>query len=89
MRVVYASPGTLLRLAGAIGPLQEAGLAGTMTWSLSRAGVGTAVDLTYTVGGFRVGGFRDIPTAVDAVLHGQLARLKAFIETGRPGGGSR
>lgn len=89
MHVVYASPGKLLRLTGAIGPLQEAALAGTMTWSLSEAGSGTTVELTYTVGGFRVGGFRDIPTVVDGVLRGQLGRLKAFVETGRPQSATR
>jgi uncharacterized protein YndB with AHSA1/START domain len=89
MSVVYASPGKLLRLTGAIGPLQEAALAGTMTWNLLQAGGGTTVELTYTVGGFRAGGFRDLPMVVDGVLRGQLARLKAFVETGRPDGGSR
>ena len=89
MTVVYASPGKLLRLTGAIGPLQEAALAGTMTWNLLQAGGGTTVELIYTVGGFRAGGFRDIPTVVDGVLRGQLARLKALVETGRPDGGSR
>ena len=84
MRVIYASPVKLLRLTGAIGPLQEAALAGTMTWSLSQAGGGTRVELSYAVGGFRAGGFRDIPTVVDGVLRGQLARLKALVETGRP-----
>lgn len=84
MRVVYASPGKLLRLTGAIGPLQEAALAGTMTWNLSEAGDGTTVELTYAVGGFRVGGFRDLPSVVDGVLRGQLGRLKTFVETGRP-----
>jgi uncharacterized protein YndB with AHSA1/START domain len=84
MTVVYASPGKLLRLTGAIGPLQEAAVAGTMTWTLSAAGGGTAVEMTYTVGGFRVGGFRDLPAVVDGVLRGQLARLKAFVETGHP-----
>ena len=84
MSVVYASPGKLLRLTGSIGPLQEAALAGTMTWSLSQAGGGTTVELSYAVGGFRAGGFRDIPTVVDGVLRGQLARLKALVETGRP-----
>ena len=88
MRVVYASPGKLLRLTGAIGPLQEAALAGTMTWNLLQAGGGTTVELIYAVGGFRAGGFRDIPTVVDGVLRGQLARLKALVETGRPDGGS-
>ena len=89
MRVLYASPGKLLRLSGAIGPLQEAAIAGTMTWSLSPAGSGTSVELTYAVGGFRVGGFRDLPTVVDGVVRGQLGRLKAFVETGRPTAGSR
>jgi hypothetical protein len=89
MSVVYASPGKLLRLTGAIGPLQEAGLAATMTWNLSQAGGGTTVELIYTVGGFRIGGLRDMPTVVDGVLRGQLARLKAFVETGRPDNGSR
>jgi len=89
MTVVYASPGKLLRLTGAIGPLQEAALAGTMTWNLQQTGGGTTVEMTYVVGGFRAGGFRDIPTVVDGVLRGQLARLKALVETGRPDGGSR
>ena len=89
MSVVYASPGKLLRLTGAIGPLQEAALAGTMTWTLVQAGGGTTVELMYTVGGFRAGGFRDIATVVDGVLRGQLARLKALVETGRPDGGLR
>jgi uncharacterized protein YndB with AHSA1/START domain len=86
MSVIYASPGKLLRLTGAIGPLQEAALVGTMTWNLSQAGDGTTVELIYTVGGFRAGGFRDMPTVIDGVLRGQLARLKAFVETGRPDG---
>jgi uncharacterized protein YndB with AHSA1/START domain len=89
MSVVYASPGKLLRLTGAIGPLQEAALVGTMTWKLSQTGTATTVELVYTVGGFRAGGFRDIPTVVDGVLRGQLTRLKAFVEAGRPDGGSR
>jgi uncharacterized protein YndB with AHSA1/START domain len=89
MRVVYAAPGKLLRLTGAIGPMQEAALTGTMTWTLSDAGSGTAVELTYAVGGFRTGGFRDLPGVVDRVLRGQLGRLKAFVETGRPDGGRR
>jgi hypothetical protein len=40
MSVVSASPGTLRRLTGAIGPLQEAALVGTMTWTLVQAGGG-------------------------------------------------
>ena len=61
MSVVYASPGKLLRLTGAIGPLQEAALAGTMTWNLLQAGGGTTVELIYTVGGFRAAVFVTSP----------------------------
>jgi uncharacterized protein YndB with AHSA1/START domain len=86
MLVVYASPDKLLRLSGAIGPLQEAALVGTMSWNLRQTGGGTAVELSYAVGGFRAGGFRDLATVVDGVLRGQLNRLKAFVETGRPDG---
>lgn len=84
LHVVYASPGKLLRLNGAIGPMQEAALAGTMTWTLSPADQTTKVELSYSVGGFRVGGFRDLPAVVDRVMRGQLLRLKAYVETGRP-----
>ena len=75
-----------LDVVRARGPLQEAALAGTMTWTLLQAGGGTTVELIYAVGGFRAGGFRDIPTVVDGVLRGQLARLKAFVETDHPKG---
>jgi len=43
-----------------------------------------SIELSYAVGSFRAGGFRNIPTVVDRVLRGQLARLKALVETGRP-----
>ena len=89
MSVVFASPGTLLRLTGAIGPMQEAALTGTMTWKLSKADEATKVEMSYAVGGFRVGGFRDLPAVVDGVLHGQLLRLKTYVETGRPDPPSR
>jgi hypothetical protein len=69
--------------------MQEAALTGTMTWNLLEANGKTTVELSYTVGGFRAGGLRDLATVVDGVLRGQLARLKAFVETGRPDGESR
>ncbi|MGH9141141.1 MAG: ATPase, partial [Vicinamibacterales bacterium] len=81
---VYASPGKLLRLTGAMGPLQEAAVAATMSWTLSHAGEATRVELSYTVGGFR-----DLSAVVDGVMRGQLLRLKAYVETGRPDASSR
>jgi uncharacterized protein YndB with AHSA1/START domain len=80
LRVVFARPGELLRLSGALGPLQPSALTGTMTWTLTASNDSTRVTLTYAVGGFREGGFADIAPAVDAVLSDQLNRLKAFVE---------
>jgi uncharacterized protein YndB with AHSA1/START domain len=80
LRVVFVRPGEMLRLSGALGPLQSSALTGTMTWTLMASNDSTRVTLTYAVGGFREGGFSDIAPAVDAVLSEQLNRLKAFVE---------
>jgi len=54
-----------------------------MTWEPVAGRRRTTVELIYTVGGFRAGGFRDIPTSRRGAPR-QLARLKALVETGRP-----
>jgi hypothetical protein len=85
MRVIYVAPGEMLRMAGALGPLQASGLAGSLTWALKAAPSGTAVELSYSVGGFFPGGLDKIAPAVSAVLEEQLQRFKRFVETGKPG----
>ena len=87
MRVVFAWPGRMLRMAGALGPLQGSGLAGSMTWQLGAAkgaAGATSLEFSYSAGGYMAGGFEKIAPAVDAVLGEQLARLKSFVETGKP-----
>lgn len=84
MRVIYVAPGETLRLSGALGPLQASGLAGSLTWALKAAPNGTAVELSYSVGGFFPGGFEKIAPAVNAVLEEQLRRFKLLVETGKP-----
>jgi uncharacterized protein YndB with AHSA1/START domain len=90
MRVVLAWPGQMLRMTGALGPLQGSGLAGSMTWKLTAATgatgtVGaTSLEFSYSAGGYMQGGFEKIAPAVDVVLGEQLTRLKAFVETGKP-----
>lgn len=84
LRVVNVSPGRLLRMSGGLGPMQGAGLTGSLTWSLSEAGDGTRVELRYSAGGFLQGGFEKLAPAVDGVLGEQLDRLKLFVETGQP-----
>jgi hypothetical protein len=84
LTVVMLRPGRELRLAGALGPLQQDGLAGSMIWRLSDARGSTRVELTYSVGGYRSGGLRDLASPVDSMVRSQLVRLKSFVETGRP-----
>ncbi len=78
--VVNAEPGKLLRLSGAMGPLQSMGVSGSLTWQLMPEGDRTQVVLTYAVGGYLPGGFDKIAPVADKVLAEQLGRLKAYIE---------
>jgi len=84
LRVVYVSPPEVVRFSGALGPLQASGVAGSMTWKLTRGSDATRFELSYSVGGFIQGGFEKIAPAVEAMLREQLDRLKLFVETGKP-----
>lgn len=84
LRVVYADPGKVLRLEGAIGPMQTLGATGHLTWSLSAKAGGTELVQTYDTGGYAKGGFANWAPPVDMVLGQQVARLKAWVETGKP-----
>lgn len=81
--VVLAWPSQLLRINGDFGPLQDEGASGALTFTLKAAPGGTEVIQTYNAGGLRpemVAG----AALFDQVLGGQLKRLKAFVETGKP-----
>jgi len=80
LRVVYAAPGKVLRLRGALGPLQGMGVDGAMTWSLKGSANGTDISVSYAVGGFTKDGFEELSKAVDHVLSEQIERLKKFID---------
>jgi uncharacterized protein YndB with AHSA1/START domain len=82
--VVLAIPPKTLRLAGAIGPLQESGVAGSLTFDLAEREGATDVTMTYSVGGYRQGGLQTLAPLVDTVLSTQLSRLKNFVEKGSP-----
>ncbi|MNC89661.1 hypothetical protein D3C83_56330 [compost metagenome] len=69
---------------GALGPLQQDGVAGSLTWSLAADGAGTKVTQTYSVGGYHQGGFVELAPLVDQVMNTQLQRLQRFIDTGSP-----
>jgi hypothetical protein len=85
MTIVYADGISQLRLFGALGPLQFTGATGHLGFTLKPSGDKTDLVLTYDVGGYAKGGLADTLAApVDGVLGEQVARLKKYVETGKP-----
>jgi hypothetical protein len=82
--VVYAQPAKLLRLRGALGPLQEFGVTGSMSWHIEPAGGGSRITLTYNVGGYADRPLAEWAPIVDEVLGEQLQRLARYVSTGNP-----
>ncbi len=83
-RVVFAKKDETLRLAGALGPLQEMAVTGVITFALKPVEKGSRLEVTYRLSGDSSHGLDKIAPFVDQVLSQQVARLKAFVETGKP-----
>jgi hypothetical protein len=84
LEVVYVSPGKTLRLMGALGPFQESGMTGSMTWNCEAVGDSTKLEMTYSVGGYFQGDLQKMAPVFDTVLREQLWRLKTYVEIGKP-----
>ena len=78
MRVIYAHNNKMLRMSGALGPLQSEAVTGTLTMQLDPQGEKTAVRFTYKVGGYMEFPIDQIAPAVDGVIGEQLTRLSAL-----------
>ena len=76
MHVILADPQRgVLRMSGALGPLQGEALNGTLTVTLTKTEAGTRIEFEYVVGGYMRMKTEEIAPAVDAVLGQQLAGL--------------
>jgi uncharacterized protein YndB with AHSA1/START domain len=84
MTVVFVATGKRVIMDGTLGPLMFSGAAGHMVWSLEEKDGHTTFTQDYYVGGYFPGGFDKLAPAVDEVAGAQTARLKAFVETGKP-----
>lgn len=85
MMIVCNDGATTLRLNGGLGPLQFTGASGNLGITLKPADPNTDLVLTYDVGGYAKGGLAETLAApVDRVLGEQVARLKKYVETGKP-----
>jgi len=74
-RVIYADPGTQLRLSGAFGPLQSEALAATLTVALKPVEGGTQIEWAYVVGGYAGFDLVQLAPVVDGVMAEQANRL--------------
>lgn len=80
MHVVFADPQRgVLRMVGALGPLQGEALHGTLTVELKKSEGGTRIELEYVVGGYMRFKGEEIAPAVDGMLGGQLASLAKLL----------
>lgn len=82
MRVIYADPGHLLRMRGALGPLQGEGLSATLTVTLEPSAQGTKLAWSYKVGGYTDLPLAQIVPAVDGVVTEQFEGLRALLDKG-------
>lgn len=82
LSVLLAMPGKLLRLGGALGPLQSGAVNGTLTFAFKPEQGGTSIGVTYVVSGFFAGGLDKLAAGVDGVLGAQIERLQRWIDTG-------
>ena len=85
MMIIYNDGATTLRLNGGLGPMQMTGASGNLSFVLKEAAGATTLTVTYDVGGYAKGGLAETLAApVDVVLGEQAARLKRYVETGKP-----
>ena len=77
MRVIFAQPHKVLRMQGALGPLQSEAVTGTLTVAMepSKDGASTKISFSYVVGGYMRYKVAEIAPAVDKVLGEQFRNL--------------
>jgi hypothetical protein len=81
LRVIFVSPGKVIRLRGALGPFQALAVEGVMTWSVKGGTNGTDISLSYAIGGYSKDGFDALSKAADQVLGVQIERLRKLIDS--------
>jgi len=84
-RVIMALPEKLLRLDGALGPLQEFSLKATLSfWLKPGEKGGTELSVEYRVNGAGSSGLDAFAPRVDEVIDTQVGRLVRYIDSGHP-----
>jgi uncharacterized protein YndB with AHSA1/START domain len=79
-RVIHVAPNRLLRLSGALGPLQQGAVTGTLSFEMTGEGQGTALVVRYVVSGYTGMDAAKLAPLVDGVIGEQAAGLKRAAE---------
>jgi len=77
-------PEKTVLLDAALGPLQDEGVSGALTFAFAPKAGGTELTVTYNIGGARDFIVKPSAPLVDRVVGEQVARLKRYAETGKP-----
>jgi uncharacterized protein YndB with AHSA1/START domain len=87
-RIIFAKPAEMLRLSGALGPLQGEAVTGTLTIQIKLIDGGSLIRFDYVVGGYMRFKVADIAPAVDGVIGQQLAGLAKALGGALPAEGA-
>ena len=76
LELCYYDPGKAIRFSGGLGPLQEMGVSGALTFKFTKEDDSTKIELLYHVHGHSKQQLDQLAPVVDRVLADQLARLQ-------------
>jgi len=73
-----------LRLIGGLGPLQDLGATGVLTFTVAPSATGSTLTMTYRVFGDAAHDFQRLAPLVDGVMMEQFGRLSRYSASGSP-----
>jgi hypothetical protein len=83
-QVIQARRGSLVRLQGALGPLQPLAISAILTFAVTTVDDKTQLTVTYNVAGNADAGLDKLAGPVDSVIGEATDRLVAYAESGKP-----
>jgi hypothetical protein len=83
-QLIQSRPGALVRLQGALGPLQPLAINAILSFEITRVADKTQLTVTYNVAGNADAGLDKLAGPVDGVIGEAADRLVAYAESGKP-----
>ncbi len=82
-QVIYVAKGSVVRMRGSLGPLQDLAVTGVLTFATGAADGKTILKFVYRVSGSPDAALDKLAGPVDGVMNEQATRLVSFIENGK------